>query len=153
MPENEPHADPHPMVVQNVNPAGPVADPLAGQPLVVKVLVTVGLVGFLSLIAWLLIERQAAMLKDQLDQSRQDRLFERQQAHDDRMADQQAFRESVKALQDQADRHTGELKGSMDGNTGVLRELIAEMKSAKREGRAVPIPTGAMPRPMSPSPP
>jgi hypothetical protein len=41
MPENEPHADPHPMVVQNVNPAGPVADPLAGQPLVVKVLVTI----------------------------------------------------------------------------------------------------------------
>ncbi len=117
---------------------------MQGMPLWAKVLVTLGLTGFITGIAWALIEKQGAMLQQLMTEARQDRLAERQQSHEDRVADRLAFVESVNRMQTEADRHAGEYKGATDKNTEVLRELIAEMKSAKHEGR--PTPQGALPK-------
>ncbi len=66
------------------------------------------------------------------------------QGRQDRMEDRQLFRESIRDIQHEADRRAGEVKGALDGNSNVVRELIAELKSAKRDGRAVP--QSAMPK-------
>lgn len=66
----------------------------------------------------------------------------------DRVYDRELFRETVRDLQSQADRHTGEIKGSMDKNTEVMRDLIQEIR-VLRHG------TGIKPaelKPINPSP-
>lgn len=42
------------------------------------------------------------------------------------------MRESIKSLQDEANRHTGEIKGALDKNTDVMRELMLEIKMLGR---------------------
>lgn len=52
------------------------------------------------------------------------------------------MRESIKSLQDEANRHTGEIKGALDKNTDVMRELMMEIKML---GRRSPEPKSAAP--------
>jgi hypothetical protein len=57
-----------------------------------------------------------------------------QQARVDRLDDRQLFRESVRDIQTRADVRAGEIRGSTDANTATLRELIAELRSARKAG-------------------
>ncbi len=52
----------------------------------------------------------------------------------DRLDDRTMFRDAVKDIQHEADRRAGEVKGALDVNTGVMRDLIAELKSARHAG-------------------
>lgn len=47
----------------------------------------------------------------------------------DRQEDRQLFRESLKDIQDEGNRRTGEIKGAMDAMNGATRELTNEIKS------------------------
>jgi hypothetical protein len=112
-------ATPNPPPVQVINqPTGPVG--LNGSMGLSGWLFRVGNTTAMAIIAgaflWLLNQQTTAARVDRLD-------------------DRQLFRDSVKALNDEANRHTGELRGSMDVNTAVLRDLIAELKAARHEGR------------------
>ncbi len=52
----------------------------------------------------------------------------------DRLEDRQLFRESVKDIQHEADRRAGEVKGALDANTSVMRQLIDELQKARQAG-------------------
>jgi hypothetical protein len=58
----------------------------------------------------------------------------------DRVEDRAMFLQSIRDLKSEADRHTGEIKGAMDANTAAMKEMIAEMQRARKEGRVVPAP-------------
>jgi hypothetical protein len=70
-------------------------------------------------------------------------------SHADSLENRQLFRESVRdmvgefrdavgTIQKRADERAGEVKGSVDKNSEILRDLIAEMKAARREGHLPP---------------
>ena len=52
----------------------------------------------------------------------------------DQRENRQLFREAIKDMNDEQNRRTGEVKGSVDKNTDVMRELIAEFKAARQSG-------------------
>jgi hypothetical protein len=52
----------------------------------------------------------------------------------DRIDDRQTFRDAVREIQTRADERAGEVKGAVDKNTEVIRELISEMRSARKFG-------------------
>jgi hypothetical protein len=56
------------------------------------------------------------------------------QARVDRLDDRQLFRESVHDIQQRADQRAGEIKGALDANSAILRELIQELRSARKSG-------------------
>lgn len=60
----------------------------------------------------------------------------------DRLDDRAMFRESMKDLRDQADRHTGEMKGALDANTSAAKELAGEIKGwrTSQPGKGMPNP-------------
>ncbi len=71
------------------------------------------------------------------------------QSRADRLEDRQTFREAVKDLQadaarqtksfnDEQNRRAAETIATLNYNSGKLADLIAELKAAKHEGRAVP---------------
>lgn len=66
----------------------------------------------------------------------------------DRLEDRQVFREAIKTMNEEQNRRAGEIKGSVDKNTEVMRDLISEMKSW-RNGSPIKPPT-AVPKPISP---
>lgn len=57
------------------------------------------------------------------------------QSRQDRVDDRQLFRESVRDIMQQADRHTGEVKAAMDANTAATRGLAEELRKAGHETR------------------
>lgn len=57
------------------------------------------------------------------------------QARQDRMEDRQIFRDAVRDLQTQADRHTGELKAAMDANTAATLKLDDSLRKLGHEAQ------------------
>lgn len=57
------------------------------------------------------------------------------QSRQDRVDDRQLFRESVRDIMQQADRHTGEVKAAMDANTAATRGLAEELRKVGQETR------------------
>jgi hypothetical protein len=70
------------------------------------------------------------------------------QAREDRLHDRALFETTLTRIQDENNRHTGEIKGAMDVNTSVMRDLIAEIRAARHEGRMNE--RGALPKAIKP---
>jgi hypothetical protein len=105
-----------PPVQQTVTVTGDGTGIFAGLSGWTKPAVAFGFAGLVAAAFWFL-------LQNMVIQQRADALEYRQ-----------LFRESVHDIQHEADRRAGEVKGALDANTAVMRDLIAEMKAARREG-------------------
>jgi hypothetical protein len=107
--------EPQPPVSQTVNVSGGgIMDGITGQWRQVVAM------GFAGVVAFSFLFLQWQMIV----QARQDRLYDRD-----------LFRDTVKQIRDEDNRRTGEIKGAMDANTLVMRQLIEEIRAARREGR------------------
>jgi hypothetical protein len=106
-----------PPVQQTVNVTGDGTGIFAGLSGWTKPAVAFGFAGLVAAAFWFL-------LQNMVIQQRADALEYRQ-----------LFRESIRDIQHEADRRAGEVKGALDVNTAVMRDLIAEMKAARHEGR------------------
>ena len=58
----------------------------------------------------------------------------------DRAEDRTLFREAIKDLNGEQNRRAGEIKGSVDKNTEVMRDLINEFRNARHVGAIRPGP-------------
>jgi uncharacterized protein HemX len=127
-PPDEPHAEtPHSVTTVNVAPAD-----FAGN-------------GFLGLTGWMKSLAQfsavvivfglgTAVVIWALQTGRSDRAEDRQLFRDEVRDMRQEFRAAIDVIQRRADERAGEIKGSMDVSTTATRQLIEEIKTARRTG-------------------
>jgi hypothetical protein len=140
MPPDDPITpDPRtPHVEQNVN-VTPDSGIFAGLSGWLKPLVAFGFAGVVAAAFWVLLYTGIKLLESMMADQRTDRI-----------AEQQLFRESVRDIQRDADRRAGEVKGALDANTMVMRQLIDELQKARHAGiirsdSPNPRPAGPMP--------
>lgn len=60
------------------------------------------------------------------------------------------FHDSIQRVNDEANRHTGEVKGSLDKNTDVIRQWIDESRASRLQLGQPPRPTMTLPKPIEP---
>lgn len=73
------------------------------------------------------------MRQDRAD-DRQERAEERAQWKLERAEERSLFRDAIREMNLEQNRRTGEVKGAVDVNTAVMRELIQEFKTARSTG-------------------
>ncbi len=90
---------------------------------------------FVAVTIWNRVDANAARAQDRAERSE-----ERTAMRAERVEERQLFRESIKDMNTEQNRRTGEVKGAVDINTAVMRELIAEFKASRGVGSPVPKP-------------
>lgn len=59
-------------------------------------------------------------------------------ARQDRLDDRQTFREAIKGMNDEQNRRAGEIKGSVDKNSEIMRDLITEIRAWRTTRSTLP---------------
>jgi len=82
----------------------------------------------------------AVLIWDRHDRGmdRTDRIADRVADRAERVEERALFREAIRDMNTEQNRRTGEVKGAVDVNTAVMRDLIQEFRSARATGTIKP---------------